>query len=77
MKMANELVQIFLLIGIQMSQVSPSAISRLPATNSQVVRSANPRFIRSTLPARIPNKAVAIAGSELTMPSGSQVLVCA
>ena len=56
MNRENELVHSFLLIGIQTLQISPAAISRLPATNSHVVRSARSRRARRMCPAMHPEQ---------------------
>ena len=77
MKREKESVQSFLLMGSQAVQIRPAASRRLPVTNSQTMRSASSRRRRRIWPASTPNKAVAMAGSVLTTPSGSQVLVWA
>ena len=75
MSSAYELVQSFLLIGNQMEATSPRAIRTAPLPNSQAARVESWRRMRRMWPARMPNRAVAMAGMVLTMPSGSQALV--
>src|SRR5713226_1047852 len=69
LKSAKELVHKFLLMGNAGPHMSPVAAAHRPATCNITV----PPPSVSHLPAKTPHKAVAIAGTVLKSPSGSQL----
>src|SRR5262245_20912603 len=68
---AYELVHRFLLMGSARAHSSPTPVVAAPAAHSHHARSAPPRSF-SQSPAKTPQSAVAIAGTVLNSPSGSQ-----
>src|SRR5664279_2762620 len=71
-KNANDTVQRFLLMGSQWSNNTPSAASASPNKNSGLRLFLSSNRDRERSPAKQPSSVVAMAGSVLTIPSGSQ-----
>src|SRR5262249_10655763 len=71
LKIANELVHRFLLIGNTRPHARPTPVATTPAANSHSDRYGT-RGSFNQSPAKTPHSAVAIAGSVLSRPSGSE-----